>query len=313
MDHAPNSDTFQKHYLSRHVCADLWAIHRAQQPAQELIKEAVSHGSSRSVRRPINLTQAQTAALKTNPQYVRLVQQVEAHPQGSTRRRELANRRKTLLARLRNQKMEQVRQEWKRMQSKTDIDRQIQGHPFEPFNPRIARPAGPAQQRMLDALSAPLVNDIEAQFRRRTEAVRALLAYCDVEEPMSTKVQEARRAPPPPEAQLDPMDCARQLRASTFGAVRKVQRCFVCVAKALALAADDPQLANLTREWYSHGTLSRHFVKDHLDHWSAGGFNECPICVPVMRIEDKMHFQSHAEACHGIKSERRWTTKVLHG
>lgn len=28
MDHALNSDTFQKHYLNRNVCMDIWAIAR---------------------------------------------------------------------------------------------------------------------------------------------------------------------------------------------------------------------------------------------------------------------------------------------
>ncbi|KAI1420208.1 hypothetical protein F5Y12DRAFT_773975, partial [Xylaria sp. FL1777] len=36
MGHAPNSDTFQRHYLNRMVCADLWAIHRDLEPQQEL-------------------------------------------------------------------------------------------------------------------------------------------------------------------------------------------------------------------------------------------------------------------------------------
>lgn len=46
MDHAPNSDTFQKHYLNRNVVVDLWAIHKGHVPQQELLHQAASHGLS---------------------------------------------------------------------------------------------------------------------------------------------------------------------------------------------------------------------------------------------------------------------------
>jgi hypothetical protein len=34
LDHAPQSDTFQRHYLSRHVCVNLWATHLGKAPQQ---------------------------------------------------------------------------------------------------------------------------------------------------------------------------------------------------------------------------------------------------------------------------------------
>ncbi|KAI0448454.1 C2H2 finger domain-containing protein [Xylaria acuta] len=81
MDHAPNFDTFQKHYLNRNVCADLWAMHRACEPQQTLVKIATSHGHSRSTRRPANLSPEQSAALNHYPNVVRLKQQLQRlHP-----------------------------------------------------------------------------------------------------------------------------------------------------------------------------------------------------------------------------------------
>lgn len=64
MDHAPNSDTFQRHYLNRHISLDLWAIHRSTKPQKQLIEQATSHGHSRSSRRPVNLTPEQSGQAK---------------------------------------------------------------------------------------------------------------------------------------------------------------------------------------------------------------------------------------------------------
>lgn len=47
------------------------------------------------------------------------------------------------------------------------------------------------QQRMFDALTAPLVNDYTVQMRRRTAAIQALVAYCGDKDPVTTKVVKA--------------------------------------------------------------------------------------------------------------------------
>lgn len=159
MDHAPNSDTFQKHYLSRFVCADLWAINRAQQPQQDLIKQATSHGSSRDSRRPIALTRQQSLSLQSDARYVQITQQLRGLRKGAPERAEIRNKRKALLARLRKEAMDKIRAEWNRKQATVDIDHQMEGGMLAPIT-RASDPTSPAQQRMLDALQAPLVNDM---------------------------------------------------------------------------------------------------------------------------------------------------------
>ncbi|KAI3392396.1 hypothetical protein diail_5747 [Diaporthe ilicicola] len=299
MDHALNSDTFQKHYLNRFVCADLWAIHRAQAPQDALIKPATSHGSSRNSHRPINLTQAQLDALKASPQYIQLTDEIESLRRRTPERRKLSNRRKALL-----KAVDEVRKEWKRTQSRDDTERQLQGQDFA-TQMRPSRLAGPAQQRMLDALQAPLINEVEAQFRRRTDAILAIMAYCHIEEPLTTRLTEAQQPRPPPELEeKDPMDRARRLRESTLGDVGSVRRCFYCVSKALTLPPDDPRLANLARDFYDHAAFRRHFETKHLKPMAANERGHCPICGPTMSFVDKMHFQNHAEGVHGIRSAR---------
>lgn len=305
LDHAPNSDTFQRHYLARNVNADLWAIHRSEQPQHDLIKQVTSHGSSRDPRRPISLTSEQTAALKTDPLYVRLSKTLTQLPIGPERQA-VHRRRKALLERLRNEALRRVRDDWGTLQAQQDIDLQIQGQAFAPDTGRASRPTSPAQQRMLDALNAPLINNMVSQFERRDAAIMAIMAYCNVEEPVTTKVLEARHPPPPPEITegLDPLERGRRFRASVMGSVGNVRRCFICIAKALTLNLGDPNVPTLTRQFYSHDSLSRHFVSVHLKPLGAETSGECPICMPPVWLSDKMHFQNHTEVVHGIRTIR---------
>ena len=240
---------------------------------------------------------------------MRLGERLSTLRKGSMERQEVDKKRKALLKRLREQEIQRVREEWDRRQAVDDIERQVQGKDFAPHAERAKNPISPAQARMFSALEAPLVNDIDAQFKRRTEAIEALVAYCNIEEPLRTKVLEAREPPPPRElVMVDPMEQARQFRASVIGEVYKVSRCFICVARALTLRPDDINLPNLTHEFYSHQSLCRHFYSVHLDFVDVNNVMDCPICVPLVRLTDMMHLRSHAETVHGIKTET-WKKK----
>lgn len=226
MDHAPGSDTFQKHYLNRNVNADLWAIHRSLQPQTALINQIVSHGGSRNTRRPIKLTKEQLASCKSEGLYVQLTQRLAQLKKGTVEYDTVRKRRKQVLAKARNKKLASVRAEWNDSQAVTDIERQLNGQPFEPYSGRSSRPMSAAQRRMFEALQAPLVNDLTAQANRRTKAINAIVAYCNVEEPLTTVVLDACRPPAPPEVtgKLEPIDRARKFRASVIGPVREVGR-----------------------------------------------------------------------------------------
>lgn len=89
LDHAPHSDTFQKHYLNRHVTINVWAIQCGNAPQQALIKQATSHGHSRSSRRPASLTLKQSQALNQHASITRLESQLQKLPLHSIERRRL--------------------------------------------------------------------------------------------------------------------------------------------------------------------------------------------------------------------------------
>lgn len=304
MDHAPNSDTFQKHYLNRHVCVDLWAIHRNGQPQQALVEKASSHGHSRSQRRPAKLTTAQSEALKLDPMILSLKKQLSAVPERTPEHRALALRLKAAKARLGRDTIQTIRKEWTAKQAVDDIDRQIEGLGFAPATDQEVRPMSGKHQRLVDALLAPLIGtDIAAQFQRRSEAIAAIIAYCCVEEPLNTKVLDARVPPPPPE--LEQIESAAdKLRLSVFVTApgQRLRRCFICVAKALGLAPDDPDVKSLCRPHSTAFSMTRHFRNVHLSHMEDNVPVICPIC-PGTHLKNKMHLQNHADTVHGIKTD----------
>lgn len=312
MDHKPNSDTFQGHYLAVNVSTDIQAKMLGTTPQKELMKQATSHGGSIDVRRPINLTADQAHALQSDPQYVRLTTLLYSLPKGSPDRPEVERRRKNLMASLRRKAIEWAREDWKASQAVEDIERQLEGHGFAPQVARdVARASRPlvgAQLRMLTALEAPPPRtfDVAALNQRRGAAIEALMAYCVVEEAlsMSNKMMEARPAPEIaklPQKETDPLRLAQMIRASAFGRVGKVHRCFVCVAKALTLYPDDPNVDVLLRWVERHDSLTRHFVLVHLRNIATDATGQCPLC-PDVHLNDKMHLQQHAEVVHGIRT-----------
>ncbi|KAI1421246.1 C2H2 finger domain protein [Xylaria sp. FL1777] len=294
MDHTPNSDTFQKHYLNRNVCADLWAMHRACEPQQTLVEIATSHGHSRSTRRPANLSAEQSAALNHHPDVVRLKQQLQRLHPDSPKYRPVRLKIQATKAHLRRVEKSRMRKEWTDKQAVEDIERQVQGQGFlQPINPssRI-QPMNPAQQRLVTALA-------------RTAT------YCFVEEPLSTKVLEARQPPMPMELGLAPVDKATQLRNSvlvSYVGEKKLRRCFICIGKALTLPPEDPSLPALCRVFSAPTDTARHFKSVHLSKLSPRSKVVCPVCVPIVKLKHKMHLQNHAELVHGISSPGRVTT-----
>lgn len=313
MDHAPNSDTFQKHYLCRNVCVDLWAINRGDEPQQELVEQATSHGHSRSSRRPAHLTQEQAASIHENPKMVQMKQKIQKLPHRSRERAELTRERNALRYVLRRALKKEIRRQWTLDQAVQDIDYQLQ-HGGLPLDQQIlnSHPMTPAQQRLTDALTAPLAGiDITAQFQRRAEAIDAIMAYCAVEEPLRSKVLDERVPPPPPELQraesaggqglLVSDELKRSVMVQTPG--ERLRRCFICVSKALTLPPNNPNIKALCRTYYNAGGVTRHFRSAHLSRLGEDERLVCPLCDPAVRLKNKERLQYHADTVHGIRTD----------
>ncbi|KAG8157653.1 hypothetical protein KVR01_012315 [Diaporthe batatas] len=310
MDHAPNSITFQKHYLQRIICADLWAIHRGLEPQQALLEQATSLGHSLSRRRPINLTRKQTEELKKDPNYQRLDRKWTAAVPRSDRRRKLGLKRKALWTRLQKRKLDEIRDDWGKTQGVEDVERQIAGEDITQAleDPRSVQPMGVVQQRMFDALTSPLVNDLDAQLRRRTEAIKALVAYCGEEDPVVPLLVRGTMSASESNPQQTPKAEMQEYKEATLVAFGNVRRCFLCVAKAEILGRSHPRFRHLCHPFSRSDHLREHFITVHLNYQGEGDSFVCPICK--VALIHKKHLQNHTEKVHGIKTMRRNNTET---
>lgn len=207
------------------------------------------------------------------------------------------------MGKLRDEALKRIRNDFRNRQAVDDINRQMEGRPFDAQASRdVARASHPisrGQRRVLDALNAPLVNDLDAIFERRTKVIMALVASFRVSEPLSMGKMLETQPAPELARQLGPVELAQGFRKSVFGPVEKVMRCFVCIANALALYPDDPSLASLTRTFANHCSLARHFTNAHLATIDPRSKGEYPVCSPGVHLIDRMHLQCHAEEVHG--------------
>lgn len=138
---------------------------------------------------------------------MRLTEQLEdrALHRTSAARKKLTRTRQKLFLRLKAKKLREMTELWTARQAFQDIERQIRGEDFnlaaqqEGADGVPSAPMSESQRRMYQALTAPLINDFDAQMRRRTEAIDALVMYCQEEEPLRPNLAKLRTPLPPPE------------------------------------------------------------------------------------------------------------------
>ena len=155
------------------------------------------------------------------------------------------------------------------------------------------------QVRMLKALMAPLAEDLDAQFTRRTKAINALVAYCPTQEPVVPSVHK----PVPVTIEIQKaVDPAEALPASAMVKTpgEKINRCFICVAGALTLNRDDLYTNALCRDSHDCYETAKHFKRTHLNLYTDDEKLIYPLCHPDAPLKHKMHLQRHAESVHGI-------------
>ncbi|KAI1345775.1 C2H2 finger domain protein [Xylaria sp. FL0043] len=309
MGHAPNSTTFQRHYLSRTIRADLWAIHQDLEPQQELIQRTASHGYLRSSRRPIELTDAQSAALKRDPKLVRMTKDRDACHRGTPERKKISHKIKARVAKLQRAEIARVRREWDEQQAVRDITGLIEGRdPDEGTALETGTANMPLiQAQMINALEDTVVVDTEQQLQRKANAINMIAEYCLFQE-SKTKNKIVAPAPAPAELQLPAQDRLRELRQSVqVEPNKKIRRCFVCVGNALQVEPDDDneRYSTFCREFYSNYEAARHFMRTHLSTLKDDDKVRCPVCVPKVVLRHKKHFQNHAELVHGLRSQTR--------
>ncbi|CAJ2505567.1 Uu.00g129610.m01.CDS01 [Anthostomella pinea] len=165
LDHA-NSIPFQKHYLGRAVCADLWGILRGQKPQQALLKQSCSIGHSMSKRHPADLTPEQAASVNTDPNVRRLTRQLKNLQLGTKQQIDAQWELRNLKQRLKRLLLQKIQEDWTDEQAIDDIEHQLQGVAFtKPVPVDITHcPQLPAQKQLVTALTAPVDPTLKGQY-----------------------------------------------------------------------------------------------------------------------------------------------------
>lgn len=320
MDHAPNSDTFQRNYLPRSVTFDVFALLRDLEPQTEIVREAGSFGYRRNADRPTGLTEQQAKALKDHPEYKYYESRLKSMRRGTAEWHQAKKDARATLERLRYAATTKaIGKEWSRDFAVQEIEQQIGVSVGTTSTTTTAGAGGavvrrqqeerltcPRQQEMVDALHQPMQTTVEKQLQLRTSAVLAILRYCDVQDPIRSKLQQKHTAPTPQiMLQLPPtLRVAEETRLRNAVTVQydgqRLKTCYICVGIALTRAPSDPELPELCRDYYTPANCARHFRRTHLKFMKKGHLPPCPICIPRVKFKSLMYLQSHAQDVHGI-------------
>lgn len=312
-----SSVPFQRHYLSREICADTYAIVLGEAPQQALITQSCSIAHSKSKRRPTKLTPEQLASINTDFRILRMEQKVQSMSRGSKERLHASRDLRNAKQRMKKALLDKTRKEWTTKQAVDDIEHQLCGKGFAPEPVDITcPPQHPLQEQMMAALTAPAEHTLEGQYRRKNKAIHALIAYCTVEEGHTMRrtnvvvPKPTQHAAACDDQALSPLDMPSKSTLSLLEIARqsvlvktekeRPRRCFICVGKAFSLPPGDPAVESLTREFYTPSDLSKHFRRRHLSYLQDNAKVECQVCKFL--CNNKMHFQNHAMRVHGTKT-----------
>lgn len=303
LDHK-SSNTYQKHYLTREIAADTWAIIRGQQPQKALIQQAGSVGHSISKRRPTELTPEQAASVSVDPVIRRLEQKLRGLRRGSEAYKETRKKVRSEKIRLKRKLKQKIRAEWTPKQAVEDVEQQLMGV-WQPTIDRPCQPVRPSQEILVKSISTPSDGTLQGEYQRRNLAIGAVIRYCAVKEgPVIRQTIQPTEAPSQDETTNIPS--AESVLHVALRSIRvkndeeRPKRCFICVGNALSVPSDIMEVKRLTHEFYAAGDLSKHFKRMHLSKLKEGDGADCRVCM--MTLQHKLHFQAHALRVHGLIS-----------
>lgn len=179
-------------------------------------------------------------------------------------------------------------------------------------NSRPSRPYHPAQQRMLNALTATLVNNTDTQINRNLDTLAANRAYYKLKKPRKTKIQQRQALASSLSKQDDTATSQQVLKeihdSTLVHKVGKVLRCYIYVAKAEALGVDNPNYNEYCKKFNTTHTLARHFITAHLDAYKEDDAFEYPVCE--VTLVNKKHLQNHTQVMHSINTNIKFKQPV---
>jgi hypothetical protein len=159
----------------------------------------------------------------------------------------------------------------------------------------------PKQLLLINAVLTLPETSLEKECQRRITAINAMTAYCSVEEGVTFRHSRASQPVPLVSVVKDekPLrseaDIMLRHVISSVTTDKRPTICFACLG--------NPNLTIWERvvSFANPGCLTRHFMRKHVRRLGVNEPTECRICD--VRLEHRMHFQSHAEKFHGTVSQ----------
>lgn len=220
--------------------------------------------------------------------------------------RELRNEKQ----RQRNRRIRENLERYRNEQPVIDLERQLAGKLVDTKVMDTLEHTGfmpPQHLKVIDAVLTIPGATLEAEYQRRINAINAMTAFCPVGEGRPIPRTQPCRRPLPDandycaptkrqqhviedETEIALRQAMESVRIRTPG--QRPRICFLCVG--------NPNLALIDRikEYATAGSLTKHFLRKHVNTpWPANGV-ECNICGMEL-LEQKATLLNHAEICHG--------------
>ncbi|KAL4801337.1 hypothetical protein BDV18DRAFT_167573 [Aspergillus unguis] len=221
--------------------------------------------------------------------------------------RELRNEKQ----RQRNTRIRENLERYKNEQPVIDLERQLAGKLVDAKVMGALERKGfmpPQQMLMIDAILSLPGTTMEAEYKRRIQAINAVTAFCGVEEGRPTRrtTQSCRRSLPDddesgPVAKRHQSSAEDETEIALRQAMESVridspkqrpQICFLC------LGNPDLPLKDRLLKHSTPGSLTRHFLRKHVNpSWPAKGVT-CTVC-DEKPLQQKSELLNHAEVFHG--------------
>ncbi|KAI3226235.1 hypothetical protein DTO012A9_9396 [Penicillium roqueforti] len=319
--HHADTRTFLKYYLDRRIDKNLPALIRGLNPDEDIMHAACRMSRTIDPNRPQDLTTVQSSSVNQRPEILSLVQRRDELRQKLGR--PLSRHRGTVKydaykklnqeingarERARNALLSQIQEKYDQEQPMLEVQRQLSEATLEKAvktNLQRSEELPPPQKRLIECLLSLPPPTLDQEMRRRTEAIDAVAFYCQFEEGETCRLPRNKRF----ENNVVELDClgnhpsddeATQSKSKSdspleaaFRSITNDHRplfCFIC------LGQKDLDMKKRLQQFASHGDVSKHIKRKHLQNLAANTKIACNICD---RDFDKvMHFQRHAIDFH---------------
>lgn len=300
------------------------------EPEKELMQFACSMSRSIDPRRPWKLTKEQSKSVNDLPYIIKLTRRVRKlsvrptrhekklsiklsrHRKKSSDAQDDSKRGEKLAQagkRLRNEKQRQrrlllrhIRDRYKKEQPVRDSARQLSGKIVDEEVRSLLEQSEnmtPEHLYLIDAIMTLPETTLEKEVQRRIVAINAVTAYCGVEEGRSYRATGRSHSAGSivstsinAEVQVQSVsDIALSQAIASVKTDKRPKICFLCLG--------NPQLLmdERVKEYATAGSLSRHFLRYHINKLQTGKQIDCRICD--VKMVHRIHLLNHAERYHG--------------